>query len=85
MSLPPVKWAQRKDSLYVTISVPDVTDAKVSLTEDAVVFSGKSGGKEYAIEMKLFKGIDEEGSVWNALPMNVQMKLMKKNKEDDFW
>lgn len=37
-SLPPVKWAQRKDSLYVTIQLPDVADAVVSLTEDSIVF-----------------------------------------------
>lgn len=35
--------------------------------------------------MKLFKGIDAEGSVWNALPMNVQMKLNKKEKDEEFW
>ena len=37
-SLPPVKWAQRKDSLYVTILLPDVTGAEVSLTEDSIQF-----------------------------------------------
>ena len=35
--------------------------------------------------MRLFKPIDAEGSVWNALPMNIQMKLMKKNKDEEFW
>lgn len=38
MSLPPVKWAQRKDSLYVTIMVPDIVNPEVALTENSIVF-----------------------------------------------
>ena len=34
----PVKWAQRKDSLYVTIDLPDVSDEKVVLTNHALEF-----------------------------------------------
>lgn len=34
----PVKWAQRKDSLYVTIDLPDVTDEEVVLNEKSLTF-----------------------------------------------
>jgi cytosolic prostaglandin-E synthase len=43
----PVKWAQRADSLYLTISLADVTNEKLELTETGLTFSGTSGGKEY--------------------------------------
>ena len=33
----PIKWAQRKDSLYVTIDLPDVTAEDIKLTEDKVL------------------------------------------------
>ncbi len=34
----PVKWAQRKDSLYVTISLSDVKEHSIELTEDKLIF-----------------------------------------------
>ena len=46
----PIKWAQRKDSLYVTIVLPDVKDHKLDVTATHLSFKGTSNGKEYAIE-----------------------------------
>jgi hypothetical protein len=34
----PVKWAQRKDSVFLTISLPDVTDAKIDISGNSVTF-----------------------------------------------
>lgn len=34
----PVKWAQRKDSLYVTISLPDVHDQQIDCTSNKITF-----------------------------------------------
>jgi hypothetical protein len=36
--LPPIKWAQRADSLYVTIDVADVKDAAITLDETHLSF-----------------------------------------------
>ena len=41
MSQPTVKWAQRKDRLFVTIDVQDVTGEEVNLTDEKIVFTGK--------------------------------------------
>lgn len=82
----PVKWAQRKDSLYVTISLPDVKDEKIDVSPTNLTFTGTSNGSAYQIEFEFFKEIDLEGSVWNVLPQSIQMHLMKKDKEEDeFW
>lgn len=51
----PVKWAQRKDSLYVTISLADVKDSKIELSEKKIVFKGTSEKKDYALELDLVK------------------------------
>lgn len=48
----PVKWAQRKDSLYLTISLADVTDHKIDLTEKKLTFNGMSGGKSYGLDLE---------------------------------
>ena len=37
--LPPVKWAQRKDALFVTISLPDVSEEKLALTSNTLTFT----------------------------------------------
>jgi hypothetical protein len=82
----PVKWAQRKDSLYVTISLPDVKDEKIDVSSTNLTFTGSSDGSNYQVDFEFFKEIDLEGSVWNVLPQSIQMHLMKKDKEEDeFW
>jgi hypothetical protein len=48
----PVKWAQRVDSLYVTISLPDVADAKVDIKDKTLEFTGTSMGKQYQLSLE---------------------------------
>ena len=82
----PVKWAQRTESLYVTISLPDVTEEKFDINEKSLTFTGKSQGKEWECKFEFFKEIELEGSVWNVLPNSIQMKLLKKDQEEEeFW
>ncbi|KAJ1476409.1 hypothetical protein T484DRAFT_1604794, partial [Baffinella frigidus] len=50
-----VKYAQRVDSIYVTVEVPDATNARVVVTEDSLVVEASSCGREYAMDVKLFK------------------------------
>ncbi len=54
-NIAPVKWAQRADSLYVTISLPDVTEPDIKLTENKLTFSGKSSGKLYTLDLELVR------------------------------
>ena len=48
----PVKWAQRKESLYVTICLADVTNHKLELTDKSLIFSGTSDKKEYNLTLE---------------------------------
>lgn len=52
VNIAPVKWAQRKDSLYITISLADVKDHKIELTEKKLTFTGSSSGKLYSLDLE---------------------------------
>lgn len=59
-----LKWAQRRDRLFITLDVQDVTGEEVSLSEDALVFSGhSSGGRRYAMLLKFYKPVDPKNQV----------------------
>mgnify|MGYP000734165972 CR=1 FL=1 len=49
----PVKWAQRKEFLYLTITLPDVEDERLNLTEDKLEFFGASNGDVFKADLKV--------------------------------
>lgn len=51
----PVKWAQRADSLYVTISLADVIEPDIKLTSNKLSFAGKSNGKSYTLDLEFVR------------------------------
>ena len=36
--VPPLKWAQRKDGIFLTVDVQDMANEKVDLTADGLEF-----------------------------------------------
>ncbi len=52
MNTAPVKWAQRKDSIYLTITLADVKDHKIDLAEKKLTFEGNSSGKPYSLNLE---------------------------------
>lgn len=83
----PVKWAQRKDSLYVTIDLPDVKHEKVSLQEDCLTFEGTSNDQDYKVDLHFFKPVDTSAkeSKWAINDRNVAFFILKKNIDEEFW
>ena len=82
----PIKYAQRSDSLYLTIALPDVKDEKITLTDTGLEFKGTSGDKPYEVNIEFMKEVDAEGSTYKVLPRSVQMHILKKDKEEEeFW
>jgi hypothetical protein len=88
----PIKWAQRSDSLYITIALPDVKDESITLTDTELHFKGTSEDKAYEVNIKFYKPIDSKntGSTYKVLPRSVQMHVMKaanddKEEKDEFW
>lgn len=94
MSFPPIRsqWAQRSDSLYITIALADVKDETIDLTDTELHFKGTSESKPYEVNIKFFQPVDSkaEGSTYKVIPRSVQFYVMKvaSEKEDDeeeFW
>ncbi|KAJ0398322.1 hypothetical protein ATCC90586_001778 [Pythium insidiosum] len=83
----PVKWAQRKDSIYVTVDLPDVKDEQVKLTNKSLSFRGTSNNQKYEVELVFFKEVDVEDkqSIWAKADRNLHFHIVKKDKEDEFW
>ncbi|DBA00950.1 TPA: hypothetical protein N0F65_006150 [Lagenidium giganteum] len=83
----PVKWAQRKDSLYVTIDLPDVQDEKVTLTNKNLTFHGASNGQKYEVSLEFLKEVDAEAkeSKWAKTDRNLHFLILKKDKDTEFW
>ncbi len=88
------KWAQRSDSLYITIALADVKDETINLTDEELHFKGTSEDKPYEVNIKFYKPIDSSNSesTYKVLPRSVQMHVMKVVKEDkgdddeeEFW
>lgn len=62
---PPILFAQRSDSVYITINVADVdaSTAKIDLQANKLTFTGTSHGKEYAAELEFFAEVDPTDKV----------------------
>ena len=80
MTQPTVKWAQRKDRLFLTVDIQDIEEEKVALTAEKVVITGKSGGTDYSVEIEFLKPVDPENedSKWAKTGRNLQMQIIKK-------
>ena len=81
-----MKWAQRTDSLYLTINLPDVKDETIELTNTSLNFSGTSEGNAYELTLEFFDEVDSDGSKWAVLDRSIQMNIMKKDQEkEEHW
>lgn len=66
---PTVIWAQRKDSVYLTVDVKDATDVQVRLEEGSLSFNargGDAGSIAYSFDLEFFKPIQREKSKWST-------------------
>ncbi|XP_048138848.1 uncharacterized protein OsI_027940 isoform X2 [Rhodamnia argentea] len=81
---PELKWAQRKDKVFITVLLPDAKDAKVNLEPDGIfTFSAKAGAENHPYELKLelFDKVNVEESKINIGVRNIFCILEKAEKE----
>jgi hypothetical protein len=59
---PPVKWAQRAESLIVTLDIPDVDKkaCQITLGPKELSFTGKSNGKDYSVKLEFLHEIEDK-------------------------
>ena len=83
---PDLKWAQRRDRLFVTCEVPNLTDYKFNLTESTFSLCGNVEDKKYLAEFDLFAEVNVEESKWNDKGRYLIMNIVKKDQDaDEYW
>ncbi|KAB8342817.1 hypothetical protein FH972_022414 [Carpinus fangiana] len=94
--VPEVTWAQRsskdeadKNFIYLTIGAPDVSpqSAKIDLQPGQLTFAGYSDTKKanYAVTIDFFAEIDPKESKIHHSARDVEIKLQKKELNEEYW
>ena len=81
---PTLKWAQRKDKLYITINVVHSKKPTIEIKGKKMKYEGTDGTKNYSFEIELFDEIDTENSKYTLDTRNIFLNL-KKKKSGDYW
>ena len=81
---PMLKWAQRKDRLFVTIMVIHTAKPLVEIDGKKLKYHGTDGKINYAFEIELFGEIDKEGSKYTLDARNIFLNLHKK-ESGPYW
>jgi hypothetical protein len=78
---PQLKWAQRKDKVYITIDLIEIKDAKIDIVDEKTMkFSGSDKNHTYNLELELFDEISKEDSKYVFATRNIFLNLKKKTK-----
>eukprot|EP00668_Euglena_longa_P034131 GGOE01043879.1.p1 GENE.GGOE01043879.1~~GGOE01043879.1.p1 ORF type:complete len:195 (-),score=73.32 GGOE01043879.1:518-1063(-) len=83
--VPPCKWAQRKERVYLTVDVTDATDVKVVFEPKKVTFSGQLPAGPFGHTFHLFAEINAEESSHKSLGRELQINLKKKDVDGGYW
>jgi len=77
---PPVRWAQRKDIVYLQFDLSDVKNEKIVLSENKLSVSCSSEGKSYEVEIEFFDEVTKEGSKWSVHGKSTEFVIKKKHR-----
>ena len=76
---PIIKWAQRKDRLYITIDVVHSEKPTIEIIEGTKLkYLGMSGSKKYAFEIELHDEVVKEESKYTLDSRNIFLNIKKK-------
>ena len=81
---PTLKWAQRKDKLYLTINVVHSKKPTIEIKGKKMKYEGTDGTKNYSFDIELYDEIDTENSKYTLDTRNIFLNL-KKKKEGAYW
>ncbi|CAF0875803.1 unnamed protein product [Didymodactylos carnosus] len=88
-SFPKVLWAQQKDSILLTVAVPDIDEVDCKFEEDKLHFHGKAADKTntvYEIKIDLYGKIDSSTSKYDLIGQKFwRILLKKKDASLPFW
>ena len=81
---PILKWAQRKDKLFITINVVHSKKPTIEIEGKKMKYQGTDGNINYAFDIELYDEIDKDSSKYTLDARNIFLKL-KKKKEGPYW
>lgn len=80
--IPKVKWAQRKDKLFITIDAVNVKDPKIDIVDNQTLkFTGK--GEEnvnFSFELEFYEPVNKEESKYTLESRNIFLNIKKQTK-----
>eukprot|EP00741_Cyanophora_paradoxa_P019384 tig00021127_g18712.t1 len=89
-AVPPIKWAQRTGSVWITIDLSHAENVKVTFEEEGRLhFSAEATvdgeRKQYELDTKLFKSINASDCTHKVLTRHVELDVKKKAVEKKHW
>jgi prostaglandin-E synthase len=92
IQIPRVLWAQQRETVLLTISVPDIEKVDVKFEENLVTFNGQTSSTNpkdknvYAVTIDLYEKIDPEACKYENIGQKYwRLLLKKKDSAGPFW
>ncbi|CAG5133194.1 unnamed protein product [Candidula unifasciata] len=84
---PPVLWAQRKDSISLTVQLENISNPKITLEKNSLYFHGKggTGNTDHEVLMEFYKEINPDSSKYHITGRNATFVLAKKEGSREYW
>jgi prostaglandin-E synthase len=78
---PTIKWAQRKDKLFITIDVVGVISPVIDIVDGRTLkFSGATKDHKYSFEIEFYEEVLKEESKYTFDSRNIFLNIKKKVK-----
>lgn len=81
---PVISWAQNKENVFLTVSLPYVTENEVKLTDNSLVLNMEHNNKNFYFELQLSGKVSDDIK-YRPNGRNTMLVLSKEDKDVDFW
>ena len=82
---PNLKWAQRKDRVFVEVQLRDAKNEKVDLKPNSLGVEGESDGVPQSFSIELYGDVVPEKSKWSKTGLGLSIVLQKKDTSGGYW
>eukprot|EP01100_Stratorugosa_tubuloviscum_P013683 TRINITY_DN6_c3_g1_i2.p1 TRINITY_DN6_c3_g1~~TRINITY_DN6_c3_g1_i2.p1 ORF type:complete len:147 (-),score=88.71 TRINITY_DN6_c3_g1_i2:189-629(-) len=82
--IPPMRWAQRRDRIFLKIDISEAKNVEVKLEENKLSLSAKTNDKNYNVELEFFSSIDSTESNHFVRPRYIEF-FIKKKESGPYW
>jgi prostaglandin-E synthase len=80
-TIPTIKWAQRKDKIFITVDVVEVKNPQIDIIDGKILkFQGSDSKHSYAFELEFYDEVVKEESKFSLDSRNIFLNIKKKTK-----